>query len=92
MCSLTMECVLLLWNVSSYYGMCPLTMECVLLLWNVFSYYGMRSLAVSSTKAAVLKVQVPTSPTAVQVPKMAPKHHRVQVPKMESLLMMKQRV
>ena len=83
MCSLTMECVLLLWNVSSYYGMCPLTMECVLLLWNVFSYYGMRSLAVSSTKAAVLKVQVP---------KMAPKHHRVQVPKMESLLMMKQRV
>ena len=67
-------------NVFSYYGMCPLTMECVLLLWNVFSYYGMCSLAVSSTKAAVLK------------PKMAPKHHRVQVPKMESLLMMKQRV
>ena len=26
-----MECVLLLWNVSSYYGMCSLTMECVLL-------------------------------------------------------------
>ena len=54
MCSLTTECVLLLWNVFSYYiglacvlgehlaafyRMCSLTIECVLLLWNVFSYY-----------------------------------------------------
>jgi len=32
MCSLTIERVLLLWNVLSFYGMCPLTMECVLLV------------------------------------------------------------
>ena len=38
MCSLTVECVLLLWDVFSYYGMCSLTMGCVLLLWDVFSY------------------------------------------------------
>ena len=38
----TIECVLLLQNVFSYYGMTCL--ECVLLLQNVFSYYGMCSL------------------------------------------------
>ena len=32
MCSLTIECVLFLWNVLSYYRMCSLTIECVLLL------------------------------------------------------------
>jgi hypothetical protein len=46
MCSLTIECVLLLWNVFSYYRMCSLTIECVLLLSNVFSYYRMCSLTV----------------------------------------------
>ena len=33
MCSLTIECVLLLSNVFSYYRMCSLTIECVLLLY-----------------------------------------------------------
>ena len=32
LCSLTIECVLLLQNVFSYYRMCSLTIECVLLL------------------------------------------------------------
>ena len=32
MCSLAIECVLLSYNVFSYYGMCSLTIECVLLL------------------------------------------------------------
>ena len=31
MCSLTIECVLLLYNVFSYYRMCSLTVECFLL-------------------------------------------------------------
>ena len=39
MCSLTTECVLLLWN--DLLRMCFLTTECVLLLWNVFSYSWM---------------------------------------------------
>jgi len=34
----TIECVLLLSNVFSYYRLCSLTKECVLLLQNVFSY------------------------------------------------------
>jgi hypothetical protein len=38
MCSLTIEWVVLLQNVFSYYRMCSLTTECVLLLQNVFSY------------------------------------------------------
>ena len=42
--SLTIECVLLLQNVFSFYRMCSLTIECVLLLQNVFSYYRMCSL------------------------------------------------
>ena len=38
------ECVLLLWNVFSYYRMRSLTIECILLLQNAFSYYRMCSL------------------------------------------------
>jgi hypothetical protein len=46
MCSLTLECVLLLTiecvllreNVFSYYRMCSLAIECVLLLQNVLPY------------------------------------------------------
>jgi hypothetical protein len=37
MCSLAIECVLLLSNVFSCYRMCSLAIECVLLLSNVFS-------------------------------------------------------
>ena len=51
MCSLPVECVLLLQNVFPYYRMstchhhlCSLTTECVPLLQNVFSYYRMCSL------------------------------------------------
>ena len=44
MCSLTIECVLLLQIVFSYCRLCSLTTECVLLLENVFSYYRMCSL------------------------------------------------
>jgi len=37
MCSLTIDCVLVLYNVFSYGRMCSLTIDCVLLLQNVFS-------------------------------------------------------
>jgi len=39
MCSLTIECVLLLQNVFSYYRMCSLTIECVLLLMIIYCHY-----------------------------------------------------
>ena len=72
MCSLTMECVLLLRNVFSYsYRMCSLTTEYVLLLLqNAFSYYRMCSPgsdvrtedapAVKDTKMALLTLAVTT--------------------------------
>ena len=48
MCSLAIECVLLLQSVFSYllYRVCSLTAECVLLLQNAFSYYRMCSLTI----------------------------------------------
>ena len=49
MCSLTTECVLLLWNGSEgRFVLRPLTTECVLLPQNVFSYYRMCSLTKGS--------------------------------------------
>ena len=45
MCSLTIECVLLLWNVFSYYSLSLLSISIVFQA-DVFSYYGMCSLTI----------------------------------------------